>query len=143
MSSAEDFDLAVEIEATVRALPGVTGVFQAGLTVARVVEVGARLLGLRDGAATLVVLERESDAVRVSVAIGVDSSAGAVDTARRTHAAVEAVLRARADTVAGIQVTVVHIEETAPARPSLPEPAPPSTGLPGAVLPGGILSEPV
>ncbi|MCS4275931.1 hypothetical protein M2390_001103 [Mycetocola sp. BIGb0189] len=121
MSTVEDFELAAEIEATVRALPGVTGVFQAGLTVARVVEVGARLLGLRDGAATLVLLERESDTVRVSVAIGVDSAFGATETARHTHDAVDTLLRARGDAASSIQLTVVHIEETAAPRSILPE----------------------
>ncbi|RLP82298.1 hypothetical protein D9V34_10940 [Mycetocola lacteus] len=116
MSTVEDFELAAEIEATVRALPGVTGVFQAGLTVARVVEVGARLLGLRDGAATLVLLERESDTVRVSVAIGVDSAFGATETARRAHDAVGVALRARGEGAASIHVTVVHIEQVVAAR---------------------------
>lgn len=115
MTTAPELLLAADIETAVLAVPGVTAMFRSGNTVSKVVDAGARLLGIRDEDAPLVQVEQTPEGLRVEVAIGVLGSAGAAQTARRAHAAIDAASsRHRAGSV-DIRITVVHVDDSAPA----------------------------
>lgn len=116
MSTSDDLDLALaaDIEAAVRTVPGVVAVYRPGSTASKVVDTAARLLGIRDEAAPLIRLAQTPDGLRVEIAIGVHASEGAPDTARRAHTAVQALLAHHSAPAAGIHLTVVHVDETAP-----------------------------
>ncbi|MBO1901727.1 hypothetical protein J4H92_07145 [Leucobacter weissii] len=113
MSTASERDLAAGVEAAVRAVPGVSTVFQTGGSASKAVEAGGRLLGIRDRDAPLVRVEDTADGTRVEVAIGVRASAAA--TAHRVRAAIEGVLSRERRPAAGVRITVVHIDEHPPA----------------------------
>ncbi|GAA4487160.1 hypothetical protein [Microbacterium panaciterrae] len=114
MSDPRDQELVEDIETAVRAIPGVTGIFRSGTTVAKVVDAGARLLGIRDADASLVRLEQTPEGARVEVAVGVQSSAGAVATTTRVHAAIDALCAGRRIGSVQIRITVVHVDDATP-----------------------------
>ncbi len=118
MMEPADRELAARIEAAVRAVPGVTEVFRMGGLVSKVVDAGAQILGIQDGETSPVRMERSADGCRVEVALGVDNSAGAVETTRRVQAAIGALGAAQGAALAEIRVTVVHIDETSMNGPS-------------------------
>ncbi len=118
MMRPADRELAARIEAAVRVVPGVTDVFRVGGLVSEVVDAGAQVLGIQDGGTPPVRVERSADGDRVEVAIGVDSSAGAVETTRRVGAAIGALSAAQGAALTRIRVTVVHIDETSTKGPS-------------------------
>ena len=108
--------VAADIETTVRAIPGVTAIFRSGTTVSKVVDAGARLLGIREDDAPLVRVDQTPKCIRVEVAVGVHEAAGASDTARRVHAAIDDLLARRSTAPRNIRLTVVHIDDNAPHR---------------------------
>ncbi|GAA3663620.1 hypothetical protein [Microbacterium marinilacus] len=122
--------LATAVETAIRSVPGVAGVFRAGTTVSKLVDVGARLVGAKDEAAPLVRIEESADGGRVDAAIGVQASAGAVDTVHRVHAAVDAALVQHGVVPAEIRVTVVHVDGIA-------SPGPLSPGIPASLREDG------
>lgn len=118
MMEPADRELAADIEATVRAVPGVTEVFRMGGLVPRVIDAGGQTLGIQHDETSHVRVERSADGDRVQVAIGVDSSAGAVETTRRIQAAIGALGAAQGAALTEIRVTVVHIDDTSMKGPS-------------------------
>ncbi|RLP72769.1 hypothetical protein D9V32_15085 [Mycetocola tolaasinivorans] len=118
-------EIEAQIEAAVRAVPGVSAVFPASSTASRVVEAGARLLGIRQDAPASVVLERMPAGVVVAVAIGIRASASASDTARAAHAAVYALLFGQGIEISDVRITVVHIDNGHSDAPS-PDPSGPT-----------------
>ncbi len=108
--------LAADIEAAVLAVPGVTAIFRSGTTVSKVVDAGARLLGIRVDDASLVRIEQTPESVRVDVAVGVRASARATETARRAHAAIDALIAQRSGAPTEIHLTVVHVDDNPPHR---------------------------
>ncbi|WP_159500392.1 hypothetical protein [Microbacterium sp. 18062] len=112
MTTSPELLLAADIETAILAVPGVTTIFRTGSTASKVVDAGARLLGLRDDDAPLVRIEQAPEGFRVEVAIGVLASAGAVETAHRVHAAIEALTSQQRDGSAEIRITVVHVDDT-------------------------------
>jgi hypothetical protein len=111
MTTWQEQALSSEIEAAVRAVPGVSGLFRVG-TLANAIDAGVRLLGIRDGS-PFVRLERSPDGLRADIAIGVHEHAGAVETIRRVQAAASAVIAAQHPAPADVRVTVVHINDAA------------------------------
>ncbi len=112
MSERYEGELAEEIDATVRSVPGVTGVFRSGSAVRKAFDAGARVIGRRNAEDQFVRLEQTSVGLRVEAAIGVRASAGVVQTSRRVQAAISALCGGSHITVAEIYVTVVHIDDT-------------------------------
>jgi len=112
MTESADRELAADIEAAVRVVPGVTAVFRAGGLLSKALVAGAQLLGIGDEEASLVRVVRAPDGIRVEVAIGVHSAAGAVATAHRVQAAIDALGAAHGASLAGVHVTVVHVDDT-------------------------------
>ena len=109
-------NLAAAVEAATRAVPGVVRIFRTGTIVSKLVDAGARLVGVRDGDAPLVRLEQTPEGTRVEIAIGVDASAGAVEAVHRVHDALDALLAEHDIRPEEIRVTVVHVDETAPSK---------------------------
>lgn len=107
--------MAEQVEAAVRATPGVTGVYAAGTPVARAIGAGARGLGVRREDTPLVVVRRSAGETRVDIAVGVGLADGAAATTRAVHLAVRELLTAQGVGDAHITVAVVHVTEPAPA----------------------------
>ena len=125
MSAVRDDELVVRIESIVSATPGVSGVFRSGSAFGRVLDTAARALGVRDEEESLVALARDDSGVSVDVSIGVSAGFGARDTVRRVHEAIAAQFRHDGGEGATVRVTVVHIDDAAPApaAPALSAPA--------------------
>lgn len=113
MTQSPRTDLAAAIETTVRAVPGVTAIFRSGGTPHKVLEAGARLVGLQDADAPLVRVEESPQHISVDVAIGVGEDAGAVATTERVRSVVAAVLPQDQNLTSEVRITVVHIDEVA------------------------------
>lgn len=111
MSMSQEQILAADVEAVVRGVPGVTAIFRSGTSVSKVVDAGARLLGIRDDDAPLVRVEETPEGIRVEAAIGVHGAARASETVRRAHAAIDALLAQHVTVPAEIHLTVVHIDD--------------------------------
>lgn len=101
--------LAAEIEAAVRAVDGVTTVFRAGSTAAKVIGAGSQRVGIRNEAAALVRLDLSEERPSAELAIGVCVGANGVDTLRRVHEVVAETLAARQIVNPAIKVTVMHV----------------------------------
>jgi hypothetical protein len=105
-------EIATEIEAALRSVPGVSDLYRSGSLVANVVDAGARRLGLRDDAAPLVLVQDAEAGLRVDVALGVHISAGAGATMLAAHRAVRDLLTGRELRDAQIVLTVVHVDDS-------------------------------
>ncbi len=101
-----------DIDTTVRAIPGVTGLFSPRGAGAKLVDAGARMLGIRPDDTSLIHLEQTEDGARVEVAIGVQAAAGAVETSCRVQAEIRALCAEQHVVLSEIHVTVVHIDDT-------------------------------
>ncbi|GGD26948.1 hypothetical protein GCM10010915_03770 [Microbacterium faecale] len=113
MTASQEHTLATDVEVAVRAVPGVSTLFRAGTLASNAIDVGARVIGIRDKSAPLIRVEQDSDGLRADIVIGVEEDAGAVETIRRVQAAARAVLAEQHPAPADIRITVVHINETA------------------------------
>jgi len=105
-----DADLAGDVETVLRAVPGVAALHPAGSAASRIVDAGARALGVLAGDPALVALRRAGDRLRVEAAIAVRSDSRAADAARLAHAAVSVLLARRGEGEAEVRLTVVRIE---------------------------------
>lgn len=104
--------LAAEIEATVRATPGVRSVYRSGSLISGLLRVGAAVLGARSEDEPLVSVVFAEGAVVVEASIGVDEGARSGDTLRAVHAAVDALLDAKGVRRESLTLTVVHVQST-------------------------------
>ena len=112
MTTSQEHALAADIEVAIRAMPGVAALFRAGSLASNVLDAGARAIGLRDDSDPLIHLDQTPEGLRVDIAIGVQDHAGAVETIRRVHAAVRAVIAEHLSAAADIRITVVHVNDT-------------------------------
>lgn len=108
MNTPDDPALAADIEAAVRAAPGVAALYRSGSLVSNAIDTGARLLGLREDE-SLVRLVRDTEGLRIELSIGVLGAESSAVTALRTHEVIEALLASRHVTDTEIRVTVVHV----------------------------------
>jgi hypothetical protein len=120
MNPVQWAQVAAEIEAAVRATPGVADLYGPGSLVSSVVDAGARGLGLRDAVAPLVVVRQEGDGTRVDIAMGVHAVTGATVTTQTVHRVVRDLLAAREQQDARIVLTVVHVHDSPPATEAGP-----------------------
>lgn len=111
MTTSQDQVRAVDIELATRAMPGVVALFRAGSLASNVFDAGARAIGIRDDSDPLIRIDQTPEGLRVDIAIGVQDDAGAVETIRRVHAAVRAVIAEQHRDTADIRITVVHIND--------------------------------
>ncbi|WP_110590457.1 hypothetical protein [Microbacterium suaedae] len=111
MSLEDRQGIPARIEAAVRDVPGVAEVYPVGSLVSRAVDVGARLLGVRDDEAPRVRVEEGISSVRVEVAIGVRVVHGAGSVARDVHDAIRAAVGVRNEERPEIRLTVVHVDD--------------------------------
>ncbi|MFI9486693.1 hypothetical protein ACIG47_09905 [Promicromonospora sp. NPDC052451] len=110
MNVAHDVRVAAEIEAALRATPGVADLYGPGSLVSNVLDAGARRLGLRDDDAPLVLVREAGTGIRVDIALGVHGTEGARATALAAHETVRGLLTDHDVPDAEIVLTVVHIE---------------------------------
>lgn len=103
-------DIAAEIEAAVRATPGVRNVYRSGSLVAQLLRTGAAALGVGDDSRPVVCVVAGAAGVAVEASLGVDFSAPVGDVLRAAHEAVEAVLRAGGVRSESITLTVVYVQ---------------------------------
>lgn len=111
MNTAQVAEVAAEIEAAVRAIPGVADLYRPGSPASNILDAGARRLGLRDDAAPLVRVHGSDGEARVEIAIGIHSAAGAAVTTQAVYRAVRDLLADRDHADARIVLTVVHVHE--------------------------------
>lgn len=109
--------LASELDIALRTVPGVSALFRAGPRLSSALDAGARLIGVRDAADPLVRVDLRRDGFRADVALSVQDRVGAVETIRRVRAAAAAVADRRGVPLAGVRVTVVHVDESGRGRP--------------------------
>ncbi|GAA4708479.1 hypothetical protein APR04_004559 [Promicromonospora umidemergens] len=107
--------VAAEIEATVRAIDGVSDVYATGSAVLRTIGASARRLGLRADEASPVLVHRDEDGVHVDIALGVHATDSATRLTRIVDQAVRDLLAEQGLTNAYIAVSVVHVDELPPA----------------------------
>lgn len=110
MATEPSAALAAEIEAAVRATPGVRNVYRAGSLISNVIGAGAVALGVSRADEPLVAVSRGEQGVVVTASIGIDFSASAADTLRATHDAIDALLAAQGATRERITLTVVYVQ---------------------------------
>ncbi len=110
MTTTTRHDIPGEIEHAVRAVPGVAALYRTGSLASRIVDAGARLLGVRGDDEPLVRVEETGDSVRVDAAIGVRASGGAGEVVRDVHDVVRAILEGWGLADPAIRLTVVHVE---------------------------------
>lgn len=109
MTAGDDEALAAEIEDVLRREEGVAFVNRSGSVFSRLVDAGARALGIRDAA--LVALRRDDDGLHIEASLGVDAGHRADATVRGAHGAIRSLLEERGVAVAEIRLTVVYIDE--------------------------------
>jgi hypothetical protein len=115
MNRSERAALAARIDEETRAVPGVADVYRAANNVlAKIVDAGARLLGVGDEDAPIVTVHSSAGQLTVHLAIGVHASGSAVDTVRRVHRRVDDLLAAAGETDATVEITVVHVDDSDP-----------------------------
>jgi hypothetical protein len=112
MTAQQHPSLATDIESSLRAAPGVRGVYRSGTLVSNLIGRGAAALGVSPAAEALVSVTWEGDRVRVEASIGVEAGVGAPAAVRGAHAVVEALLAAEEVESLGIRLTVVHVQES-------------------------------
>ncbi|MGO2112937.1 MAG: hypothetical protein ACTH31_15130 [Pseudoclavibacter sp.] len=113
MTTTENELMIADLEAAIRAVPGVASLYRAGGFISTIVDAGARAFGVRDETASPVRLEPSAEGVGVSVALGVDSTSRAIDVIGRVHSAIVAWLGEHDETPTEINLTVVHIDDSA------------------------------
>jgi hypothetical protein len=102
--------LAAEIEAIVRATPGVRNVYRSGSLVSNVIGAGAVALGVRRSDEPLVAVARGDLGISVEASIGIDFTVDAGATLRAVHEAIDALLAAQTTPRERITLTVVYVQ---------------------------------
>ncbi|WEK62287.1 MAG: hypothetical protein P0Y60_05905 [Candidatus Microbacterium colombiense] len=106
---AEQAGLATEIDAAVRATPGVSSIYRSGSLISNLVGAGAAALGVTGQDEPLVSVVDGDDGLRIEASVGVDFAASALDTLTAARAAIAAVLADRGLRAAGITLTIVYV----------------------------------
>lgn len=112
MTEEQNNDFSRRIEAVVRQVPGVAGIFHAGGFVSGIVDAGARVLGIRDSEEAVIRVDRDGERTRIDVAMSVYSSVGALDTTRRVEAAIRDFFAGNSHGIADVRITVVRVVDT-------------------------------
>jgi hypothetical protein len=112
MTAESRAGLAAEIEATVRATPGVRSVYRSGSLISGLLRVGAEALGVRSDDEPIVSVVLVEGGVAVEASIGVAEGARSGDTLHAVHAAVDALLDEKGVRRRSLTLTVVHVQST-------------------------------
>lgn len=112
MTALQHPSLAAQIESALRATPGVRSIYRSGSLVSNLIGRGASALGLSGDGEPLVAVVWEGERAEVEASIAVDGAAGAAETVRAAHAAVEILLDAAGAAPSAIRLTVVHVQES-------------------------------
>lgn len=101
--------LAERVEAAILATPGVRSLYRAGSLISNLVGTSAVALGITRSDEPLVAVRVADDAARVDASLGIEYSAGAVDTLRQVRASVERTLTADGLALADIVLTIAYV----------------------------------
>lgn len=102
--------IAAEIEAAVRATPGVRSVYRSGSLISNAIGEGAVAIGVKSATESLISVRRGSLGVSVEASIGIDFSSDAAETLRAVHAAIDALLSAQGVVRERITLTIVYVQ---------------------------------
>ncbi|WP_431074126.1 hypothetical protein [Microbacterium phyllosphaerae] len=108
-TTARHEDLAERVEAAVLATPGVRSLYRAGSLISNLVGTSAVALGISRSDEPLVAVRISDDAARVEASLGIEYSAGAIDTLREVRAVVERTLTADGLALADIVLTIAYV----------------------------------
>lgn len=106
-------ELAGEIETVVLATPGVVALYRSGSAVTNLIDAAAERWGKSDDAASRVVVAQSDDHYEVTIAVGIESAATAVEVAQAVRDEVQTLLVARNEPTAFVRITVVHVADEA------------------------------
>ncbi|MGM7698428.1 hypothetical protein [Microbacterium sp. A84] len=107
-------ELVPDIEVLVLATPGVLALYRTGSVVTNLISAAVEQWGTSEDAASRVVVTRRGDVAEVDIAIGIESAAGAVETAQAVHERVQALLLSRGEQGAFVRITVAHVADGRP-----------------------------
>jgi hypothetical protein len=110
MTAESNAALTAEIEAAVRATPGVRSVYRSGSLISNVIGAGAVALGVRSADEPLVSVRRGALGMTVEASIGIDFTRHAADTLRDAHGAIDALLTAQGVLRERITLTIVYVQ---------------------------------
>lgn len=119
MTKEDRADLAIRIEAALRACSGVRGVYRSGSLVSNLLRAGAAAWGNERGAEPIVSVTAEAEGVVVEAAIGVDGRVSSLATLRHARDAVDAVLQADGLRRGSLALTVAYVQSA--GEPTLGE----------------------
>lgn len=108
-TTARHEELAERVEAAVLATPGVRSLYRAGSLISNLVGTSAVALGIHRSDEPLVAVRISGDAAQVEASLGIEYSAGAVDTLREVRAVVERTLTADGLALADIVLTIAYV----------------------------------
>lgn len=106
---------AEDIDAAVRAVPGVSDLFPAGGVGEVVRELGATALGIGGDGAPRVRVSESPGGIEVELAVGVAESAGAVATCAEVEHAIRVLFEVRDVPLRELRVTVVLVDDSPPS----------------------------
>lgn len=109
-----------ELEAVLRATPGVVNVYPAEPLVTTVLRTGAHVLGLRDDVSP-VLIQQHDDRTHITVSIGIHAAVGAADTALVASEAITSLFASRGLPRPEIHLTIAQIAENPLATAQDPE----------------------
>ncbi len=104
-----DADLATSVEAVVRSHDDVIALYRSGGTLDRVIDAGARGLGIVREGAPLVAVSRRDGELTVRIAVGTAESERAPSTARAIEQVVRARLLDHGENDVIVHLTIAHI----------------------------------
>jgi hypothetical protein len=111
-------ETALALDALIGSVPGVDVVYRSRSRAAEAVATVRNALSSTDRVEPLALVSEQRDGLAVSVTIGVEPGAGAVETVRAVYGAVQAWLRRQEFDVSGVSVTVAHVAERSEADAS-------------------------
>ena len=101
--------LEAALEAAIRSVPGVTGLYRTGSGVAKLVDASAALLRGQQQRSPLVRVEHGTAGVTVTAAVGVDAAVSSVQVLELASAAVADAVAASQLALEQVHLTVVHL----------------------------------
>jgi len=101
--------LAERVEAAVLATSGVRSLYRSGSLISNLVGTGAVALGISRSDEPLVAVQVSGGDAQIEASLGIEYSAGAVDTLREVRAVVERTLTADGLALADIVLTIAYV----------------------------------
>lgn len=101
--------LEAALEVAIRSVPGVTGLYRTGSSVAKLIDASAALLRGQQQRSSLVRVDDGTSGVTVTAAVGVDSAVSSVQVLELASTAVTEAVTASQLALEQVHLTVVHV----------------------------------